>query len=78
MTKKNVYAAAIVLITVLAACSNNQITEPVTEMKTCSKYSCPMHPDNTSTTLEKCPTCEMQMVPVTDTTRLDTVKHLGK
>ncbi len=45
------------------SCSTSPVINKEKENE-CSKYSCPMHPDHTSSKPAECPQCGMQMEPV--------------
>lgn len=55
--------AALVLFTGLFACKDPQAKQE-TDYKECTAYSCPMHPDKTSTKPAECPVCRMEMLPL--------------
>ena len=55
----------------LAGSCNNVRTKQQENPNECTKYSCPMHPDHTSTIPAKCPECNMDMKPVANTEHKD-------
>lgn len=49
--------------------------EPSASPNECTQYACPIHPDKTSTSLEKCPTCGASMIPA-DSLKKDSLKRV--
>ena len=66
---------AVLVFTILSSCNNAAKQEPDTNLNECTKYACPVHHDNTSTTLGKCPKCDTTMVLLTDSMIKEGVKQ---
>lgn len=78
--KKTIIASVLLAATVFAACNSGSTSESnkdttattsttdTSTMMAATKYTCTMHPEVMSDTPGKCPKCEMDLVPVKDST----------
>lgn len=46
------------------SCRPEPVPDDLTKYGECNEYSCPMHPDRTSTEPAACPDCRMDMRPM--------------
>lgn len=71
------FVCIIMLISLLACKELADEKESDNNPNKCEQYACPVHPDKTSTSLDKCPVCNSLMVLMPDSLKLkgDSLKN---